>query len=134
MADAIEETLPPVPRAVPADWITDNVAEVDEMNGETWATLTASGLGEGAAIRLDFAFSVPTEEDAAELAESLGTAAAYEATATPPRGEMDLWTVEGTTREAAVTAAGIEEWVRRMIAVGWEHGESTLDGWSAVIG
>jgi Regulator of ribonuclease activity B len=134
VADAIEQTLPPVPGVVPADWIRDNVAEVDEMNSETWETLTASGVGDGATIRLDFAFSTPIEQEAGDLAEYLVTSAEYEATAMPPQGEMDLWTVEGTTRDGTVTAAGIEEWVRRMIAVGWQHGEATLDGWSAVLG
>ena len=136
MADAIEieQTLPPVSASVPADWIADNVAEVDEMNGETWETLRASGIPDGGVIRIDFAFSAPTEEDAGDLAEFLVTSAHYEATAMPPEGEMDQWTVEGTTGDATVTAAGVTEWTRRMIAVGWQHDESTLDGWSAVLG
>ena len=133
MPTPIEQTLPPVPADVPADWIADNLAELQQMNGESWETLTASGVEEGGAIRLEFAFTAPNEEQAGDLADEL-VIADYEAQAAPPDSELDAWTVRGTTGEATASPGGLEEWQRRMIATGWQHGESTLDGWSAVRG
>jgi len=133
MTTPIEQTLPPVPADVPADWIADNLTEVQEMNGDTWETLEATAAGTGSPVQLEFAFTAPNEEDAGDLADQLQLSG-YEARATPPDSELDAWTVKGTTVEATVTAAGLDEWVRRMVATAWPHGESTLDGWSAVLG
>lgn len=133
MPEPIEQTLPPVAADVPVDWVADNVAELQEMNGETWATLAGSGVEEGGTVRLDLAFTAPNEEEAGDLADALRVAG-YEAQAAAPDTEFDAWTVEGTTGEVAVTPDGLEEWLRRLVATGWAHGESTLDGWSAVLG
>jgi hypothetical protein len=133
MADPIEQTLPPVPSDVPADWVADNLAELREMNGETWETLQESGVEAGAAVAIEVAFTAPNEEEAGELADRL-LIAGYEAQAAPPDTEIDAWTVGATTGEVTVTPTGLDEWLRRLIAVGWQHGESTLDGWSAVLG
>ena len=132
MTTAIEQTLPPVPSEVPPEWVADNLAELQEMNGETWETLQEIGVAHGGAVRLDFAFTAPNEEQAGDLADQL-LIADYEAQAAPPDSEFESWTVKGTTGEVAITAAALDEWLRRMIATGWQHGESTLDGWSAVL-
>lgn len=133
MTTPIEQPLPAVPADVPADWIADNLAELQEMNGESWETLTGSGVAESGAVRIEFAFTAPNEEQAGELADDL-VIAGYEAQAAAPNSELDAWTVRGTTGEVGITPHGLEEWLRRMIAIGWQHGESTLDGWSAVLG
>jgi hypothetical protein len=133
MTSPIEQTLPPVPADVPGDWIADNLAELQEMNGESWQTLEAGGIQPDSAVRLDFAFTAPNEVEAGDLVDQLQISD-YEAHAAPPDSELDAWTVSGTTSEATVTPAGVDEWLRRMIATGWPHGESTLDGWSAVLG
>jgi hypothetical protein len=130
MAEPIEQTLPPVPSDVPADWVADNLAELQEMNGETWETLEESGVEAGGVVAIEVAFTAPNEEEAGELADRL-LIAGYEAAAAPPDTEIDAWTVSATTGEVAVTPAGLDEWLRRLIAIGWQHGESTLDGWSA---
>jgi hypothetical protein len=133
MTSPIEQTIPPVAADVPADWIADNLAELQEMNGDSWETLQAAGAEPDSAVQLEFAFTAPNEEEAGDLADQL-LISDYEARAAPPDSDLDAWTVKGTTVEATVTAAGLEEWLRRMIATGWPHGESTLDGWSAVLG
>jgi Regulator of ribonuclease activity B len=133
MTSPIEQSLPPVPADVPADWVADNLAELQEMNGEDWETLQESGVEADSAVRLEFAFTAPNEEQAGDLADQL-LIGDYEAQAAPPDSEFAAWTVTGTTGEGTVTPAGLEEWLRRMIATGWQHGESTLDGWSAVLG
>ncbi len=133
MPEPIEQSLPPVAQEVPADWVADNLAELQEMNGESWETLEEAGVQEGDTVQVDFAFTASNEEEAGDLADAL-LIAGYEAQAQAPETEADAWTVRGTTGEVAVTPSGLDEWLRRMIARGWEHGESTLDGWSAVLG
>jgi hypothetical protein len=129
----IEQSLPPVPADVPGDWVEDNLAEVQEMNGETWQTLQESGVEPGSTVRLEFAYTAQNEEQAGDLADQL-LISDYEAQAAAPDSEFESWTVRGTTSEVTVTPAGLDEWLRRMIATGWQHGESTLEGWSAVLG
>jgi hypothetical protein len=92
-----------------------------------------AGVAEGGRIRVDFAFTASNEEEAGDLADAL-LVAGYEAQAQAPDTELDAWTVRGTTVEAVLTRAGLDEWIRRMIAVGWQHDESSFDGWSAVLG
>jgi hypothetical protein len=130
----IEQTLPQVPADVPGDWVADNLAELQEMNGESWQTLEESGVEQGGALQVSFAFTAQNEEQAGDLADELLIADGYEAHASPPDSDFEAWTVAGTTGEVAITPVGLEEWLRRMIAIGWEHGQSTLDGWSAVLG
>src|SRR3954453_23665398 len=132
MTNPIEQTLPPVAGEVPADWLAVNLAELHEMNSDTWDGLLASGIQEGGSLRIEFAFTAPNEEQAGDLADEL-LMGEYDSRAAPPDSELDAWTVTGTTGEVSVTGRGQEEWLRRMVATGWQHGESTLDGWSAVL-
>jgi hypothetical protein len=132
MPNPIEQTLPPVASDVPADWVADNLAELQEMNSDSWDGLRASGIEEGGSVTIEFAFTAPNEEQAGDLADEL-LISEYEARAAPPDSDLDAWTVTGTTGEVTVTPRGLEEWLRRMIAAGWQHGESTLDGWSTVL-
>lgn len=131
---AIEKTLPPVPDEAPADLVDATAQEVQEMNGDGWAVFEENGVEADDDVQLEFAFSAPTEEAAGELTEFLTTGADYDATATPPETEFDDWTVRGTTPEATVTAAGLDEWVRRMAASGFLHGGCQFDGWAALLG
>jgi hypothetical protein len=130
----IEQTLPQVPAGVPGDWVADNLAELQEMNGESWQTLEEGGVEPAGGVRISYAFTAQNEEQAGDLADELLIADGYEAHAAPPNSDFEAWTVSGTTDEVTVTQAGLDEWLRRMIAIGWQHGESTLDGWSAVLG
>ena len=134
MTTAIEQTLPPVPGDVPQDWVGDNLAELQEMNGESWETLQESEVEPGGPVRIAFSFTAPNEEQAGDLADELLIAGDYEAQAAAPAADFESWTVAGTTGEVVVTPSGLDEWLRRMIATGWQHGQSTLDGWSAVLG
>jgi len=130
MADPIEETLPaPEHGAVPGDWLTENLAELAEMNGDSPESVAGDASGP---IRVEFAFATQTQETSDELAEYLETEGDYDVEVIAPQTETDEWAVQGTTPEVAVSAAGLEAWVRAMLAAGWLHGESRLDGWSAL--
>lgn len=132
MATPIEGTLPAVAEDAPTDLIDATVAEVAEMNGDTWRTFEENAATESV-VHLEFAFSAPNEAAAEELAEFLETAAGYEADAEAPGTEFDDWSVKGVTGEATVSEAGLGEWVRRMAAAGYAHGECQFDGWSAIL-
>jgi regulator of ribonuclease activity B len=130
MATPIEETLPaPDEGAAPADWVGENLAELEEMN-----TDSAEGVAETGAdtVRIEFAFAASTQEVGDELAEYLETEGDYAVDVRAPETETDEWTVAGTTPEVAVTRAGLDRWVRTMTIVGWVHGRCRLDGWSAL--
>lgn len=130
MAVPIEETLPqPEHGAAPADWVAENLAELEEMNGDSAASVAGDA---GDAIRIEFAFAAQNQDVADELAEYLETEGDYDVDVRAPETETDEWTVQGTTPEVSVTAAGLEGWVRTMLVAGWVHGECRLDGWSAL--
>jgi hypothetical protein len=129
MATPIEETLPqPEHGAAPADWVNENLAELEEMNTDSPERVAEVA----AAVRIEFAFAASTQEIADELAEYLETQGDYEVEVRAPETETDEWTVSGTTPHVAVTRAGLEQWVRTMTIAGWVHGVSRLDGWSAL--
>lgn len=130
MAVPIEETLPqPEHGAAPSDWVAENLAELEEMNGDSPASVAADAQG---GIHVEFAFAVQNQDLADELAEYLESEGDYEVEVKSPETETDEWAVTGTTPEVTVTAAGLESWVRTMLVAGFAHGESRLDGWSAL--
>lgn len=129
---AIQSTLPPVAADVPAAVVEENVAELDEMNSDSWSSLESSGIDAETELELEFAFSAPNEAAARELAEYL-EGADYDVEVGEPGGELDEWAVTGTTPDVTADEGGLAEWVRRMVAIGWEHGECRLDGWSAAV-
>jgi hypothetical protein len=130
MATPIEETLPqPEHGAAPADWVGENLAELEEMNTDSPDSVAEAGAE---AVRIEFAFAASTQEVGDELAEYLETEGDYEVEVRSPETETDEWTVSGTTPRVAVTRAGLEQWVRTMTIAGWVHGGSRLDGWSAL--
>ena len=54
----IEETLPaPEHGAAPGDWVAENVAELEEMNSDTWETVEVASA---ASLHLEFAFAAQT--------------------------------------------------------------------------
>ncbi|MDQ1513823.1 MAG: hypothetical protein QOC59_1665 [Microbacteriaceae bacterium] len=130
---AIEETLPTVPEDAPVDLIEATAAEIAEMNGDSWDTFEENGVTDSTPVQVEFAFSAPNEQSAQDLAEYLQVTADYDAAAGSPASEFDEWTVKGTTGEVTASAAGLEEWVRRIAAVGYEQGGCQLDGWSAIL-
>jgi hypothetical protein len=130
VATPIEETLPqPEHGAAPADWVSENIAELEEMNTDSAEGVAATGA---ATVHIEFAFAASTQEIGDELAEYLETEGDYDVEVRAPETETDEWTVSGTTPEVAVTRAGLEQWVRTMTIAGWAHGQSRLDGWSAL--
>ncbi|HEV7624369.1 MAG TPA: ribonuclease E inhibitor RraB [Amnibacterium sp.] len=130
MATPIEETLPqPEHGAAPEAWVAENLAELEEMNADSAERVAGAGAE---AIRVEFAFAASTQEVGDELAEFLETEGDYEVEVRAPETETDEWTVSGTTPEVAVSRTGLDQWVRTMTIAGWAHGESRLDGWSAL--
>jgi hypothetical protein len=126
----IEETLPqPEHGAAPVEWVSENLAELEEMNTDSAESVAETGAE---SVRVEFAFAASTQEVGDELAEYLETEGDYDVEVRAPETETDEWTVSGTTPEVAVTRAGIEQWVRTMTITGWVHGRSRLDGWSAL--
>jgi hypothetical protein len=130
VAVPIEETLPqPEHGAAPGHWVAENLAELEEMNGDSPESVAEAAAG---AVRIEFAFATQTQETADELAEYLETEGDYEIEVRAPRTEMDEWSLQGTTPEVTVSRDGLDEWVRTMLVAGWVHGESRLDGWSVL--
>lgn len=131
VASPIEETLPQPERgAAPADWVAENLAELEEMNADSAERVAETGAD---GVRIEFAFAASTQEVADELAEYLETEGDYLVEVRAPETETDEWTVAGTTPEVAVTRAGLDQWVRTMTIAGWGHGRCRLDGWSALV-
>ena len=131
VASPIEETLPQPERgAAPADWVAENLAELEEMNADSAERVAETGAD---GVRIEFAFAASTQEVADELAEYLETEGDYLVELRAPETETDEWTVAGTTPEVAVTRAGLDQWVRTMTIAGWGHGRCRLDGWNALV-
>lgn len=131
MATPIEDTVPEVSDDVDAAELAEIVDELTTMNSDDWSTVAENGVAGGAVI--EFAFAAPNEETATALLEGIRDDLGYAATATEPQGELDDWTVRGTTSEVSVTQAGLGEWVRRLAAYGLDQDGSVLDGWALLI-
>ena len=132
MATPIEDTVPEVSDDVDAAELAEIVDELTTMNSDDWSTIEVNGVA-GNAL-LEFAFSAPTEDVATALVEGLrDDLSGYAANASAPEGELDDWTVRGTTSEVSVTKAGLAEWVRRIAAYGLDNDGSVLDGWAVLI-
>jgi hypothetical protein len=128
----IEDTVPEVSDDVDEAELAEIVDELATMNSDDWSTIEENGVA-GNAL-LEFAFSARNEEAATELVEGLrDDLSGYAANASEPEGELDDWTVRGTTSEVSVTKAGLAEWVKRLAAYGLDQDGSVLDGWAVLI-
>jgi hypothetical protein len=131
VANPIEDTVPEVSDDVDAAELAEIVDELTTMNSDDWSTVQGNGVAGGA--YLEFSFSAPSEEIASELLEGIRDDLGYAATSTEPQGELDDWTIRGTTSEVSVTEAGLTEWVRRLAAYGLDQDGSILDGWAVLL-
>lgn len=131
MATPIEDTVPEVSEDVDAAELAEVVDELTTMNSDDWSTIAENGVAGGA--RIEFAFSAPNEETATALLEGIRDDLGYAATSTEPQGELDDWTIRGTTSEVTVTREGLAEWVRRLAAYGLDQDGSVLDGWALLL-
>lgn len=127
----IQDTLPEVSTDVDIAELDEIVDELTAMNSDDWSTLVANGVTAGA--RIEFAFSAPNEDAASDLVDDLLADGNYSASAREPEGELDDWSVRGTTPEVSVTEAGLADWVRRLAAYGLDHDQCILDGWAAAL-
>lgn len=130
MVTPIEDTVPEVSDDVDAAELAEIVDELATMNSDDWSTIAENGVTANA--QLEFAFSAPNEEAANDLLEGIRDDLGYAATANEPQGELDDWTVRGTTSEVSVTEAGLTEWVRRIAAYGLDQ-DGVLDGWAVLL-
>jgi hypothetical protein len=131
VVNPIEDTVPEVSDDVDVDELAEVVDELTTMNSDDWSTVEGNGVAGGAL--LEFAFSAPNEETATALLEGIRDDLGYAATATEPQGELDDWTVRGTTSEVSITREGLTEWVRRLAAYGLDQDGSVLDGWALLL-
>ena len=131
MTTPIQDTVPEVSDDVDLDELTEIVDELSTMNSDDWSTVEENGVAGGAV--LEFAFSAPNEEAATDLLEGVRDDLGYAANASEPEGELDDWTVRGTTSEVSVTRDGLAEWVRRLAAYGLDQHGSVLDGWALLL-
>jgi hypothetical protein len=127
----IEDTVPEVSEDIDPAELAEVVDELTTMNSDDWSTVAENGVAGGA--RIEFAFSAMHEDAATELVESIRDDLGYASAATEPQGELDDWTVRGTTSEVSVTEAGLTEWVRRLAAYGLDAEGSVLDGWAVLL-
>ena len=130
MVTPIEDTLPEVSEDVDPAELAEIVDELATMNSDDWSTIAENGVAGSA--RIEFAFSAVHEDAATELVEGVRDLG-YAASATEPQGELDDWTVRGTTSEVSVTQEGLAEWVRRVAAYGLDHEGAVLDGWAVLL-
>ena len=114
------------------DEVAAVLAEVHEMNADDWSVFADNGVTPDTEVALEFAFSAPHQEAAEELVEHL-EGEGCTARAGAPESDLDDWRVQGSTPEVTVTAAGLDEWLRRMAVAGDAHGGCALDGWSALL-
>jgi hypothetical protein len=131
MVNPIQDTVPEVSDDVDAAELAEIVDELTTMNSDDWSTVEGNGVAGGAVI--EFAFSAPNEEVATQLLEGIRDDLGYAANATEPQGELDDWTVRGTTSEVSVTRDGLADWVRRLAAYGLDQDGSVLDGWALLL-
>ena len=131
MVTPIQDTVPEVSTDVDPEELAEIVDELAAMNSDDFSTVAENGVAGGAV--LEFAFSAPNEEAATELLEGVRDDLGYAATSTEPQGELDDWTVRGTTGEVSVTEPGLAEWVRRLAAYGLDQHGSVLDGWAVLL-
>lgn len=131
MGTPIEDTVPEVSEDVDAGELAEIVDELTAMNSDDWSTIAENGVA--GAVQLEFAFSAVHEDAATELLEGIRDDLGYAATATEPQGELEDWTVRGTTSEVSVTAEGLAQWVRRLAAYGLDQQGSVLDGWAVLL-
>ena len=131
MATPIEDTIPEVSDDVDAAELAEIVDELTTMNSDDWSTVAENGVAGN--TQLEFSFSAPHEDAATELVEGIRDDLGYAASASEPQGELDDWTVRGTTSEVTVTEAGLAEWVRRLAAYGLDQGSTVLDGWAVLL-
>lgn len=131
MVNPIQDTVPEVSEDVDPAELAEVVDELTTMNSDDWTTVEGNAVAGGALI--EFAFSAPNEEVATTLLEGIRDDLGYAATATEPQGELDDWTIRGTTSEVSVTEAGLAEWVRRLAAYGLDQDGSVLDGWALLL-
>ena len=132
MQTPIEDTLPDVPEDVDVVSLRDVVDELEQMNSDDWSTFVDSATA--AEARVEFAFTVPTEDAASSLADDLIAEASYEVAAREPGDELSEWSVTGTTPGVSVTQHGLRVWVERLAAYGLDHDGAVLDGWAVVLG
>jgi hypothetical protein len=130
MATPIEDTVPEVSEDVDAAELAEIVDELTTMNSDDWTVIAENGVAGNA--QLEFSFSAPHEDAATELVEGVRDDLGYAATASEPQGELDDWTVRGTTSEVTITESGLAEWVRRLAAYGLDQG-AVLDGWAVLL-
>ena len=131
MATPIEDTVPEVSEDVDAAELAEIVDELTTMNSDDWSVIAENGVAGN--TQLEFSFSAPHEDAATELVEGIRDDLGYAANASEPQGELDDWTVRGTTSEVTVTESGLAEWVRRLAAYGLDQGGAVLDGWAVLL-
>ncbi len=131
MATPIEDTVPEVSEDVDAAELAEIVDELTTMNSDDWSVIAENGVAGN--TQLEFSFSAPHEDAATELVEGIRDDLGYAANANEPQGELDDWTVRGTTSEVTVTESGLAEWVRRLAAYGLDQGGTVLDGWAVLL-
>jgi hypothetical protein len=95
-------------------------------NEQTWETLVRLGVHDGAELELAFAFGTAGPEGDRELAKFLQRETEYEI-------EIESEGVAGQTPPMRASRAALDEWVRKMVLVGHEHGGCSFDGWTTTI-
>ncbi|NPV47591.1 MAG: DUF2185 domain-containing protein [Armatimonadetes bacterium] len=102
------------------------------LNPGTWKRLLELGVTPETALRLDFTFRAPDEQQARALAEELSTEGGE---AKARRGGLlrrHVWVVEGRTSPTTWTLEKLNDWVHLMVLLGHRH-NCAFDGWSTTV-
>ncbi len=108
------------------DVMADVMAHHVARNEQTWEALVRLGVHEGAELALAFAYGTAGPEADRELAKFLEREAEYEV-------EIESEGVAGRTKPMPASPAALNDWVRKMVFAGHEHGGCIFDGWTATV-
>jgi hypothetical protein len=95
------------------------------QNRRTWAALERLGVRQGAELPLQFFFETAGAEADRELADVLREGG-YTVV-------LEQDGLAGTTRPMALSPEAIDDWVRGMLYVGYQHGGCVFAGWTATV-
>jgi hypothetical protein len=106
------------------------------MNRQSWLALQEHGMTEESELRLDFFYVSPSEQQANALRAFIQDETDYDVRVGSNGGGLlkkKNWLVTGSTQPTQASQDILDQWVRWMVAAGFEHG-CEFDGWGAEAG
>lgn len=112
--------------AAPSWELDEVIARELAQNAQTWEALERLGVAEGSPLEVEFCY-----ESAGPAAD--GKLAAFLRGEGGCTVEVEADGVTGEARLPEATRELLDEWVRKMVVAGYEHGGCMFDGWTATV-